>query len=297
MQVNLDLIANVMFPDCLAFHCNPGASRYIADVLIFCCRRYQLNDTDCRLIESEQFAPCSTGHKRQATQPQANALTERFIPFTLRYKAFANLLVTDIDRALSEIADIRARLVASTRFRGIAPEANVLVSTLSLAVAAAQTMWPDALAADAFHYITVWAAVLVASAAIATVEAMSRARRLHGPMADAMLGMALREVLPFVVAEVVITVVICRLSPANVWILPGLWLLLIGLLGFSVLRSLPRAIGWVAGWYFMCGVVVLVLSGESGALTPWMMGIPLGVGQASVALVLYRANGERDGQA
>jgi hypothetical protein len=205
--------------------------------------------------------------------------------------------VTDIDRALSEIADIRAQLAASTRFRGIAPEASGLVSVLSLAVAAAQTIWPDSFAPDASHYVVVWAAVLVASGVIAAIEAVSRARRLHGRMASAMLGMALREVLPFVVAELVITVVICTFSPTNLWILPGLWLLLVGLFGFSALHSLPREMGWVAGWYFLCGTTVLALSAVSATLTPWMMGIPLGIGQASVALVFHRASGERDGQA
>lgn len=54
---------------------------------------------------------------------------------------------------------------------------------------------------------------------------------------------------------------------------------------------------WVAGWYFLCGTIVLALAGRSGVLSPWMMGLPFAIGQAVVAVILYRANGERDVQA
>lgn len=200
--------------------------------------------------------------------------------------------MNEVEYALSQIADIRAQVAASTCFRGIAPEANALMGVLSLAVAVAQEIWPKALAQDAFHYIAVWAAVAVASMVVAATEAISRSRRLHGQMARIMLYMALRQVLPFGAAGVIITGVICKFSPASVWMLPGLWQILIGLVGFSVLSSLPRGIVWVAGWYFVCGSVVLGLAGWSGTLSPWMMGIPFGVGQAGVALVLDRASGD-----
>jgi hypothetical protein len=109
-------------------------------------------------------------------------------------------------------------------------------------------------------------------------------------MADAVLGAVLRQVLPFAVAGAVLDFVICRFAPGSVWLLPGLWQILIGLFGFSVLSRLPRAMLWVAGWFFGCGSVVLVLAGSTGDLSPWMMGIPFGIGQAAVAFIcLYQA--------
>jgi hypothetical protein len=75
-----------------------------------------------------------------------------------------------------------------------------------------------------------------------------------------------------------------------------LWQILIALLGFSVLPSLPRALVWVAGWYFLCGAFVLGFAGWSGTLSPWMMGIPFATGHAAVALVLHRASGARNGR-
>jgi hypothetical protein len=222
----------------------------------------------------------------------ADALTDITCPaYFVLQSCQRKVPVNEVERALSQIADIHAQFAANTRFRGIAPEANVMTCMLSLAVAAAQTIWPHALAQDPLRYITIWVAVSIASIVIISIEAISRSRRLHGEMADAMLGSAWRQTLPFGAAAAIVTAVICKFSPASAWMLPGLWQILIGLLGFSVMSSLPRAMIWVAGWYFLCGAFVLGLAGSSGTLSPWMMGIPFVAGQAAVALIFHRAGG------
>ena len=204
--------------------------------------------------------------------------------------------MNEVDRALSDIANIRAQLAASTRFRGIAPEVNALTAVLALVVAAAQSLWPRLLAQDSYHYVTLWASVLIASTVIVAIEAILRSRALHGRMAANMLSSALRLVLPFAAAGTVISFVILRYAPATVWMLPGLWQIFIALVGFSALSNVPRMLGWVAVWYLLCGGIVLGLAGLSGTLSPWMMGIPLTVGQAAVALILSLPGRERDGQ-
>ncbi len=203
--------------------------------------------------------------------------------------------MNDVDLALSQISNIRAQLVASTRFRGIAPGLNVLAGVLTLAVAAAQSFQASAVEQSGLSYITVWAAALVLSSGFVAFEASSRARRLHGRMAYPMLNAALQKVLPFVAAGIVITWAVCSFSPESLWLLPGLWQILIGLLGFSALGSLPRGMVWAAGWYFLCGTLVLGFAGQSGVLSPWMMGIPFSVGHILVAVILCRANREECG--
>jgi hypothetical protein len=204
--------------------------------------------------------------------------------------------VSDVDRALSQVADIRAQLAASTRFRGIGPELNALTGLLALLVAMAQSLWPQWLFHDNMDYVGVWAAVIIASGLVVAIESISRARRLHGQMAPAMLSVALYKTLPFAVGGTVISWVICTFAIDSARLLPGLWQILIALLGFSALSSLPRAIVWAAGWYFACGTLVLVLAGWSGMLSPWMMGIPFAVGQTIVACILSRptAGGDVD---
>lgn len=205
--------------------------------------------------------------------------------------------MNDIERAISEIADIRAQLAAGARFRSIAPMASAMTGVLALAVAVAQTLWPDTLAQDALRYIAVWAGFTIASIAIVAVEAITKSRWRRGQMAGTVLKSTLRLVVPFVAAGILITFVVCRLAPGGAWILPGLWQMLISLLGFSALSSMPRAILWPACWYFVCGGVVLALGASSATLSPWLMGVPFAIGQPAVALILYYGNGELDGRA
>lgn len=196
----------------------------------------------------------------------------------------------DVDLALSQLSTIRAQLASSTRFLGLAPEFNLLTGVLAFALAAAQSFHQPGQAG----FIATWAGTIVAASVIAVLDASSRARRLHGGMAPAMLGVALQKGLPFGVATIVITWAIWSFSIESAWMLPGLWQILLGLLGFSVVSNLPREMAWVAGWYLCSGTVVLAMAGQSGALSPWMMGIPFAVGQIAVAVVLLRAN--RDGE-
>lgn len=202
----------------------------------------------------------------------------------------------DVERAISEIADIRAQLAASTRFRGITPKATALTGVLALALAGAQTLWPDTLARDALQYIAVWAGFIIASIAIVALEAIARSGCSHERVSASALQSTLRLAVPFVAAGTMITLVTCKFAPDSTWILPGLWQILVALVGFSVLPSMPRAILWPATWYLLCGGIVLTLGATSAVLSPWMMGVPFAIGQPAVALVLYYRNGERDGR-
>lgn len=204
--------------------------------------------------------------------------------------------MNDIERAISDIADIRERLAASTRFRGIAPKATALTGVLAFAVALAQTLWPETLAQDALRYVAVWAAVTIASLVIAASEAVFRFRRLHIQVTDALLSTTVRQILPFGAAGAIITLVVCKFSVSSAWLLPGLWQILIALIGFAALPTLPRAIIWAACWYFLCGSIVLMLAGWSGQLSPWMMGAPMAIGQLGVALIMYFADAEHVGE-
>lgn len=202
-------------------------------------------------------------------------------------------MVTELDRALSDLAFIQDRFAASTRFRGLAPQAVASTGVLAFALAAAQTIEPERFGATGIPFVIAWVAAAVIAAALVAVEASQRARRLHGRLADMLMAGTLRLMLPFGAAGAVITFVIAKTAPDSIWILPGLWQLLIALIGFAAVSTLPPTIVWPAGWYFTCGSVTLLLAGEVAVPTPWMMGVPFGVGQLLVALTLHRAGHRR----
>jgi hypothetical protein len=59
---------------------------------------------------------------------------------------------------------------------------------------------------------------------------------------------------------------------------------------------LPRAVAWAGAWYVAAGVVVLALSSQTQALSPWAMGVPFVVGQLLLAGILHFAYGGTDGE-
>ncbi len=80
--------------------------------------------------------------------------------------------------------------------------------------------------------------------------------------------------------------------------LPGLWQVLVSLGLFAAVRSLPRSINLVGGWYLLSGTVVLVLAAQARGmqheLDPWLMGLPFAVGQFLMAGILWHASIEDD---
>ena len=94
-----------------------------------------------------------------------------------------------------------------------------------------------------------------------------------------------------------LTVVLFYAAPAELWLLPGLWQILFSLGVFASRGSLPPAIALVGFWYLACGLASLALAGGAHAFSPWAMGVPFGIGQALLAVIIYRHAGEGDGEA
>ena len=196
--------------------------------------------------------------------------------------------MNDIERAISDISDIRSRLAASTHFRGYAPEAVAVIGLVSLAVMLAQIAWPDRLGAGNADIALVWAAVLVASGLTVHGEAVSRSRRQHGGMARAMLSGAMRAAMPIAFVGVVAGASVLAFAPGAAWLLPGMWQMLVGVAVFSSYATMPRGIAWPAAWLLGCGGLVTVLSGMSGEITPLMAGGPFVPAYLVIAWLLHR---------
>lgn len=194
--------------------------------------------------------------------------------------------MSDIERALAELSDIRAQLATATRFRGYAPELLVGIAMIAALLMAAQYAWPDSLAATDLQHVLVWGALLALSNIAIAMEAITRSRHRHGGMAQAMLGSALRVQLPAGMVCLVIALAICCFAPETAWIVPGIWLMMIGIVAFASQPILPKPIVWAGLWYSLAGAVVIVLAGAQGRLSGWMMGAPLIVGHLMIAWTL-----------
>ncbi len=198
----------------------------------------------------------------------------------------------DVDRALADIANIRNQLAAGTMFRGFGPAVMAVTGVLAIFMAGAQSIWPEALAADTLILLAGWVVTAVVSAGLIGAEMLARSRRHHGGLADAMIWNAIQQFLPAGFAGGAIGLVLVRFAPDSLWLLPGLWQVLVALGIFASVRSLPPLIALVGAWYFVAGVAVLIVASLGQSLSPWMMGLPFAIGQFLMAAVLYFASGE-----
>jgi hypothetical protein len=215
--------------------------------------------------------------------------------YALRRKATGGHM-QDLRKALADIGSIRQQVAAGTMFRGYGPTVIAATGLLAAVTSTTQSLWLDSPTNHPVAFLTTWAFTAIASAALIGAEMIARTRRHHGGLADAMLMNAVEQALPAGVAGAAIALVLIQFSPETLWVLPGLWQILVGLGIFASVRSLPRAVAWAGAWYVAAGLVVLALSSQSQTLSPWAMGLPFVIGQLLLAAILHLAFGASDGE-
>jgi hypothetical protein len=199
----------------------------------------------------------------------------------------------ELQQALSEIHSIRNQVARGTEFRGYGPASIAVSGILALLVAAAQTQWMAAPAkADLTLWLGVWAGTAAVSVLLTGIETFARSRRVHVGFAREMVRSAVAQFLPAVMVGFLLTVVMVSVAAQECWMLPGLWELIFCLGVFASCRFLPRQMFAVGVWYLAAGLFCLAAGSTTRALSPWMMGIPFGVGQLLVAAVLQFGYGE-----
>ena len=199
--------------------------------------------------------------------------------------------MSDVERALSEVANIRSQLAAGTVFRGFGPIIFAVSGIFALAAGGVQVIWPAVANANPTNFVLCWITVAVLVAGLIGFGMITRSKRLHGSMAEAMIMTTIEQFLPVVAGGAAISAVLLKYAPDSLWILPGLWQVLVAIGIFASLRILHKAMSLAGAWYFVSGVSVLVIASLSMKLTPWMMAIPFSIGQFLIASILWFASG------
>jgi hypothetical protein len=202
--------------------------------------------------------------------------------------------MTDLDKALADILAIRSQIAAGTAFRGYGPATVAATGGLALVTSLIQYLWLDDPTGHPLAFFSGWAAAALLSGVMIWIEMQARSRRHHSGLADAMVHQAVEQFLPAVVAGASLAVMLLKFAPETLWMLPGLWQVLISLGVFASVRSLPRTVALGGAWYFVTGFATLLLASQSHTLSPWTMGLPFAIGQLLMAAILHFASGEAD---
>jgi fumarate reductase subunit D len=202
----------------------------------------------------------------------------------------------DLDKALADIIAIRSQLAAGTAFRGYGPAAVAATGAVALVTAILQFFWLVDPTHNPIAFFAGWIAAAVLSAVMIWIEMRGRSHRHHSGLADAMIHQAIEQFLPAGVAGVLLAPMLWKFAGDTLWMLPGLWQILVSLGIFASVRSLPRSVALAGAWYFVAGFAVLIVASQSHALSPWTMGLPFAAGQSLMAAILYFASGETDAE-
>ena len=200
----------------------------------------------------------------------------------------------DLDKALADIVAIRSQIAAGTAFRGYGPATMVATGALALLTAILQYLFIDNPTTDPLAFFLGWGAAATLSGLVIWIEMRARSRRHHSGLADAMIVQAIEQFLPAGVAGVLLAAVMWKFAAETLWLLPGLWQILVSLGIFASVRSLPRSVALAGAWYFVSGFAVVVLASQTHSLSPWTMGLPFVIGQSLMAVILYVASGDND---
>jgi hypothetical protein len=200
----------------------------------------------------------------------------------------------NIHRALSDIAEIRSQLDRTETYRGFRSAAVGISALLVLIGAWVEKIWVAQPNVEVDRYLGVWFCVAVASAVIAFIEMLVRARISGNKLVAKMHWSLATQIAPSFVVGFVLTLLIAMhaLEQSSettglMWALPGLWSMVYGLGLFACHRHLPRQAIGVAVYFLGAGVVILAYNWMTRELANWQMVALFGVGQAFLAVVLF----------
>jgi hypothetical protein len=194
--------------------------------------------------------------------------------------------MTDLNRALLDIRNIRRQVAQTTEFHGYGPLTLSATAIFALLAGVTQSYWLPNPAGHPGQYIALWLTTGIVSAALIATQMFTRANRLHSGMADDMVRMAVAQFLPAAAAGVIIPFVLLNINPIVFWMLPGLWQIIFSLGVFASCRCLPRPMLLAGAWFLLTGLVCVAL-GDTRALAPASMSCAYAIGMALVAAIHF----------
>ncbi len=194
----------------------------------------------------------------------------------------------DVTRALADLDEVRTRLAAVQRFRGLSAAAAVASGLAALACGVVQfalAAHPRAGTESADRYVTVWTACLVVALALNYGSVAAWLIRNWSSRSRTELRTAALSILPAVLAGGAFTAAL--MARGEIGLLPGTWCLCYGLGLLAARGMLPRGASAVAIFFAVVGSALLFAPGTN-ALTWWVMPLTFGCGQSAIGALIAR---------
>ena len=198
-----------------------------------------------------------------------------------------------IDEALKQVDAMSAITQRATTYRGLRSSTIAATGVIGLGAAVAQPFLvgsnPGGSVFWAEHLLVeLW--VVVAMASLAVIIGDMIVRYYEDPTARArrLTLTVLGRLSPSIIVGGGLTFVFAETARESIWMLPGLWAILLGLGVYSASTCLPKELHVVGLWYIVCGFIALIILPHSAFFPPIAMAIPFGGGQILTAWLIHQ---------
>jgi hypothetical protein len=193
--------------------------------------------------------------------------------------------MTDLERAMLDIAEVRDRLAMTQRFRGISGVAAIASGCFAIAAGVLQALlvaFPNP-GYQTHVYASIWlvcgtAALIVNYASIAHWYVSDTSIRERWQTRT--VGLA---ILPAIALGAALT--LAMVSRGAFSFLPGIWYGCYGVGLFASRMMLPRTVMPISAFFLVAGIALL-FAPSSLALAWWVLPVGFGVGQIAIGVLV-----------
>jgi hypothetical protein len=194
----------------------------------------------------------------------------------------------DLQRALSDLAEVRDRLAHVQRFEGYSGPAALASGVAALVAGYVQFVRvPFPRTPDALHaYVAIWMTCLAIALTLNYGAVAVWVLRHRAPGARSQFRSAARSIAPSVVLGGALTVAL--VDHSMYVLLPGTWFALYALGLFASRGAVPAATLPITFAFAALALVFLVTRFSADALTWWVMPFGFGLGQIAIGYLIWR---------
>lgn len=195
--------------------------------------------------------------------------------------------MSELQRALLQVSEIRAQVSKAETFRGYRSATIGFSGLLACVAAGCQALWFTDPAGYVERWLTLWIGVAIVSVIVIGGEMVWSLYRSGSRWRVRTTRAAVDQLFPCLIAGVAVTIVLIQFHPQSLAMLPGLWAVLFSLGVFASCRLLPQAMWCVGTWYLVSGIAAIGFCREVAAFSPFAMAGTFGIGQLLTAVVLH----------
>jgi hypothetical protein len=196
----------------------------------------------------------------------------------------------EIERALSDLAEVRERLANVQRFEGYSAPAAIASGVVALIAGGVQA-WLDPQPRsphELSRYVAVWMTCLAVALVLNYGAVGLWLLRNRRPGAQSRFRTAALSIAPSVALGGAVTAGL--LDHHAYSLLPGTWFAFYAIGLFASRGAIPEAALSVAAGFAVLALAFLATPLEATALSWWVMPLGFGAGQAAIGLLLRREN-------